>query len=148
MNTNDNTKIEMFDTQFESKNTNKFICLITIAGSDESAIPAYVIKSVSRPSCCKKEDGGSWNWDFMHIRFYDPVIPSTTLALFKNFIEKSQLVDINLKVLGTVADVVEHWVIKNAEFVSLDFGTLNWKDGCEYIEIKAIVKISDVTLKF
>lgn len=137
---------EMFWTAFEPKNQNRFICQITEAGTDNSLIPSFVIMSISRPGGTRIS--GEWNWSPMFIKLYDPIVPSTTQALYENFMQKNQLVDIEIKVLGPVGDVVEEWLCKKAQITSIDLDTFNWNDSGTALEITVIAKLSDVVLKY
>jgi hypothetical protein len=132
-------------TIFEPKSQNRFVCKITEAGTNNSIIPSYVIRGINRPS--GNRVSGKWDWSPMSIKFFDPINPSTTQSLYESFIQKNQLVDVEIKVLGPVGDLVEEWLCKNAEVTSINLDTLNWNDGGTPLEITIIIKPENVVLK-
>ena len=137
---------EMFFTAFEPKTVNRFIMYM-------DGLPAYIIKSVSRPNINieattidhinvkRKIRSGKAEWQDITMPLYDPVVPSAAQAAmewvrlshesvtgrngYADFYKK----DMTINVLGPVGDKVEEWTIKGAFVTATDMGTLDWADG-------------------
>ena len=133
---------EIMFTPFEPKTKNRFIMYI-------EGIPAYIIKSVKRPSLTmteivldhmnvKRYVKGKGSWDTLDITLYDPIVPSGAQAVmewvrlhkesvtgrdgYSDFYKK----DVTFNVLGPVGDKVEEWTLKGAMIQSANFGDLDW----------------------
>ena len=122
---------EMFFTAFEPKTQNRFIMYM-------DGVPAYLIKSVTRPSLNidpvtldhinikRKIRGGKAEWQDITMTLYDPVVPSASQATmewirlshesvtgrngYADFYKK----DLTINLLGPVGDKVEEWTVKGA----------------------------------
>lgn len=118
---------EQFYTAFEPKTTSRFLCELKKRDKTQ-VLPSYIINSITRPSVTRKD--GQWQWNPIKITTYDPIVPSAAQMFYEYLMEdKPEKFDIIIDVLGPVGDSVEKWEIKNAEFINIDFGTLNW---CDY----------------
>ena len=60
------------------------------------------------------------------IELYDPIVPSSPQAIWSH-LSRNEHFNISIKVLGPVGDIVEEWKIVNADIVSADFGSLDWR---------------------
>jgi hypothetical protein len=137
---------EMFFTAFEPKTANRFIMYM-------DGVPAYLIKSVTRPNLNievqtldhinikRKIRGGKAEWQDITMTLYDPIVPSgAQVAMewvrlshesvtgrngYADFYKK----DLVINTLGPVGDLVEEWTIKGAFCNSTNFGTLDWETG-------------------
>jgi hypothetical protein len=132
------------------KTINRFICYIKNK-NETDFIPSFLLKKMDRPSCYK--DNGKWQWNPINIEVYDPIVPSAS-QIFYTYITKPQSLDMLLKILGPVGDVVEEWDIKNAEFTYIDFGNLDWsgvvndKATIDHVNVKWYYKGSEpLTIK-
>ena len=133
---------QMMFTAFEPKLQNRFIM-------DIEGIPAYLIKTINRPSITfnnivldhinvKRKIKGKANWDSISCDLYDPVTPSGAQAVmewirlshesvtgrdgYSDFYKKN----IHIRTLGPVGDVVEEWILKGAYCASANFGPMDW----------------------
>lgn len=133
---------QMMFTAFEPKLQNRFIM-------DIEGIPAYLIKTINRPSITfnqvvldhinvKRKIKGKANWDPITCELYDPVTPSGAQAVmewvrlshesvtgrdgYSDFYKK----DIHVRTLGPVGDVVEEWILKGAYCQMANFGPMDW----------------------
>jgi len=133
---------EIFFTSFEPKVQNRFIMYI-------DGIPAYLIKSVARPSVnmntIKMEHmniyrklKGKAEWNDIEITMYDAVVPSAAQAVmewvrlahesvtgrddYSDFYKK----DVTINVLGPVGDKVEEWTLKGAFPSQVNFNGMDW----------------------
>ena len=133
---------QMMFTAFEPKLQNRFIM-------DIEGIPAYLIKTINRPSITfnqvvldhinvKRKIKGKANWDPITCELYDPVTPSGAQAVmewvrlshesvtgrdgYSDFYKK----DIRIHTLGPVGDIVEEWILKGAFCVNANFGDMDW----------------------
>jgi hypothetical protein len=148
---------EIYFTAFEPKTRNRFICYINDK-EKKLLIPTYLLKNITRPSC-RREIGQDlkytekWIWNPIEIETYDPIVPSATQIFYSYMIEPRPF-DLIIKILGPVGDIVEEWEINDAEFISIDFGDLDWsaipKDGESQIDltIKATIKYSFAKLLY
>ena len=133
---------EMMFTAFEPKLQNRFLMEI-------DGIPAYLIKSLNRPSVTfnpivldhinvKRKIKGKANWEPVSCELYDPVTPSGAQAVmewvrlshesvtgrdgYSDFYKKN----IHIRTLGPVGDIVEEWILKGAYCQSANFGPMDW----------------------
>ena len=136
---------EIFFTPFEPKMNNRFIM-------EMDGIPAYLIKSVQRPSIqfeavtldhinVKRYVKGKGTWQPITITLYDPIVPSGAQAVmewvrlhhesvtgrdgYSDFYKK----DLTFNVLGPVGDKVEEWTLKGAFITTADFSDLNYSEN-------------------
>lgn len=133
---------EIFFTSFEPKVQNRFVMFI-------DGIPAYLIKSVARPSInlntiklehinIYRKLKGKAEWNDVEITLYDPVVPSAAQAVmewirlahesvtgrdgYSDFYKK----DVTINVLGPVGDKVEEWTLKGAFVSQANFNGMDW----------------------
>tara|TARA_B100001093_G_C26490896_1_gene868986 strand:+ start:162 stop:650 length:489 start_codon:yes stop_codon:yes gene_type:complete len=136
---------EIFFTPFEPKMNNRFIM-------EMDGIPAYLIKSVQRPSITfeavtldhinvKRYVKGKGTWGPIQVTLYDPIVPSGAQAVmewvrlhhesvtgrdgYSDFYKK----DLTFNVLGPVGDKVEEWTLKGAFITTADFSDLNYSEN-------------------
>ena len=136
---------EIFFTPFEPKMNNRFIM-------EMDGIPAYLIKSVQRPSITfeavtldhinvKRYVKGKATWAPINITLYDPIVPSGAQSVmewvrlhhesvtgrdgYSDFYKK----DLTFNVLGPVGDKVEEWTLKGAFITTADFSDLNYSEN-------------------
>jgi hypothetical protein len=142
---------EMFYTVFEPKVQNRFIFSI-------DGIPAFTIKKTDRPKLNQEKKTidyinvqryykGKSVWNDISISLYDPIAPSGAQAVMEwvrlhhesvtgrdgylDFYKK----DCTINCLGPVGDKVEEWVLKGAQIVSAEFGSLDWGNGGDPVEL-------------
>ena len=155
---------EMFFTAFEPKTQNRFIMYM-------DGLPAYLIKSVTRPSLNidpvtldhinikRKIRGGKAEWKDITMTLYDPVVPSASQAAmewirlshesvtgrngYADFYKK----DLTINLLGPVGDKVEEWTIKGAFVTAADFGAVDWTNG-EPLEFSLTVAYDYAILQY
>jgi len=147
---------EIFFTAFEPKIKNRYILLI-------EGIPAYIVRKVARPVLTQESIKlphintvryvkGVSKWDTMEMTLYDPIVPSGAQAVmewvrlhhesvtgrdgYAEFYKK----DLTLQVLGPVGDKVEEWIIKGAQITKADFGSLEWSDTGENVDITLTIQ--------
>ena len=133
---------EIMFTPFEPKVKNRFILYV-------EGIPAYLVKTVKRPSIefeeitldhinVKRYIKGKGAWAAIDVTLYDPVVPSAAQAVmewvrlshesvtgrdgYSDFYKK----DLTLNVLGPVGDKVEEWTLKGAFIQTANFNDLDW----------------------
>ena len=136
---------EIFFTPFEPKLNNRFIMEI-------DGIPAYLIKTVARPSIqfesvtldhinVKRYVKGKATWQPIAVTLYDPIVPSGAQAVmewvrlhhesvtgrdgYSDFYKK----DLTFNVLGPVGDKVEEWTLKGAFITEANFSDLNYSEN-------------------
>lgn len=142
---------------FEPKFGNRHLCRISAAEDPKSIpiIPPYVIFRVSRPiirreifptQTGEKEFFRNTIWEPLNIAMYDPIVPSTAQIIYHCF-RKNIKLKMLIYLLGPVGDKVEKWIINNANFTRIDFGTLDWNSP-QQLEINAIVKYENAILSY
>ena len=136
---------EIFFTPFEPKLNNRFIMEI-------DGIPAYLIKTVARPSIqfesvtldhinVKRYVKGKATWQPITVTLYDPIVPCGAQAVmawvrlhheavtgrdgYSDFYKK----DLTFNVLGPVGDKVEEWTLKGAFITEANFSDLNYSEN-------------------
>jgi len=111
----------------EPKKENRFV----VNFPEPFKIPQYVIHKTSRPSFYITESG-MIKWNNIAFILYDPISPSTSVAIMEGVKElrkkDSQNLVIGIEILSPVGDVVESWDI-HGKINSIDFGVLDWKNG-------------------
>jgi hypothetical protein len=142
---------EMFYTVFEPKTQNRFIFSI-------DGIPAFIIKKTDRPKLQQEKKTidyinvqryykGKSVWNDIQISLYDPIAPSGAQAVMEwvrlhhesvtgrdgylDFYKK----DCTINLLGPVGDQVEEWVLKGAQIVGAEFGSVDWTNGGDAVEL-------------
>ena len=138
-----------FTAAFEPKKDTRFICYLT-RKDGTPFLPSFVIKRISRPS--GERNGDKWEWNYMSMTVYDPIVPSSARAVYSNIIAEVPQFDINLKILGPVGDTVEEWEIKDAVIINSNFGILDWSNSDDgrgnALEIRLLIKCSTVKLLY
>ena len=142
---------EMFYTVFEPKVQNRFIFSV-------DGIPSFIIKKTDRPKLNQEKKTidyinvqryykGKSVWNDISLELYDPIAPSGAQLVMEwvrlhhesvtgrdgylDFYKK----DCTISVLGPVGDKVEEWVLKQAQIVSAEFGSLDWANTGDYVPI-------------
>jgi len=150
-------------TPFEPKLQNRYIMQI-------DGIPAYLIKTISRPTIefeevelnhmnVKRFVKGKGSWSTIDITLYDPVVPSAAQAVmewvrlshesvtgrdgYADFYKK----DVTINVLGPVGDIVEEWTLKGAFITSAGFGDMDYA-GSDPVEITCTLRYDYAILQF
>ena len=150
-------------TPFEPKLKNRYVMSI-------DGIPAYLIKTASRPSISfeevelnhmnvKRYVKGKATWETIAFTMYDPVVPSAAQAVmewvrlshesvtgrdgYSDFYKK----DVNIKVLGPVGDVVEQWTLKGAWIQAANFNDLDFASS-DKAEIEVTLRFDYAILEF
>jgi hypothetical protein len=155
---------EMFFTAFEPKTANRFIMYM-------DGVPAYLIKSVTRPNLNievqtldhinikRKIRGGKAEWQDITMTLYDPIVPSgAQVAMewvrlshesvtgrngYADFYKK----DLVINTLGPVGDLVEEWTIKGAWCQATNMGTLDWSTS-EFMTVELTVSYDYAILQY
>lgn len=155
---------EMFYTVFEPKVQNRFIFSI-------DGIPAFTIKKTDRPKLAQEKKTidyinvqryykGKTVWNEINLELYDPIAPSGAQAVMEwvrlhhesvtgrdgylDFYKK----DCIISVLGPVGDKVEEWQLKGAQIVSAEFGSLDWSNGGDSLNITMNLAYDYAILQF
>jgi len=155
---------EMFYTVFEPKVQNRFIFSI-------DGIPAFTIKKTDRPKLNQEKKTidyinvqryykGKSVWNDISISLYDPIAPSGAQAVMEwvrlhhesvtgrdgylDFYKK----DCTINCLGPVGDKVEEWVLKGAQIVSAEFGSLDWTNTGDPVELTLNLAYDYAVLQF
>jgi hypothetical protein len=155
---------EMFYTVFEPKVQNRFIFSI-------DGIPAFTIKKTDRPKLNQEKKTidyinvqryykGKSVWNDISISLYDPIAPSGAQAVMEwvrlhhesvtgrdgylDFYKK----DCTINCLGPVGDKVEEWVLKGAQIVSAEFGSLDWTNTGDPVELTMNIAYDYAVLQF
>lgn len=142
---------EMFYTVFEPKVQNRFIFSV-------DGIPSFIIKKADRPKPQSEKKTidyiniqrtykGKTTWQDISLELYDPIVPSGAQAVMEwirlghesvtgrdgylDFYKK----DCTMNCLGPVGDKVEEWLIKGAWIVSAEFGSGDWTNGGDSLNI-------------
>ena len=150
-------------TPFEPKLKNRFIMNI-------DGIPAYVIKSATRPQITfetieldhmnvKRYVKGKGAWQPLTITLYDPIVPSSAQAVmewvrlghesvtgrngYSDFYKK----DVTFNVLGPVGDIIEEWTLKGTYIQDANFGELDFGVS-EPVEITLTLQYDYAILQF
>jgi hypothetical protein len=150
-------------TPFEPKLKNRFI--MTIDG-----IPAYVIKTASRPQITFDDVElhhmnvvryvkGKGQWQPLTVTLYDPIVPSAAQSVmewvrlshesvtgrdgYSDFYKKNVVIN----VLGPVGDKVEEWSLKGAYINDAQFGDLDFADATA-VEISLTLRYDYAVLQF
>lgn len=145
------TPNEMFYTVFEPKVQNRFIFSI-------DGIPAFIIKKTDRPKLAQEKKTidyinvqryykGKSVWNDITVELYDPIVPSGAQAVMEwvrlhhesvtgrdgylDFYKK----DVTINVLGPVGDKVEEWQLRGTFISNAEFGSLDWGNGGDSLNI-------------
>ena len=147
---------EIFVTAFEPKVKHRFIMYV-------DGIPSYTIKKIGAVGVTMDEIKlnhinvyrkikGRAAWADIEMTLFDPITPSGAQAVmewvrlhhesvtgrdgYAEFYKK----DLTLQVLGPVGDKVEEWIIKGAQITKADFGSLEWSDTGENVDITLTIQ--------
>ena len=150
-------------TPFEPKLKNRYVMSI-------DGIPAYLIKTASRPSISfeevelnhmnvKRYVKGKATWEAVEFTMYDPVVPSAAQAVmewvrlhhesvtgrdgYSDFYKKN----ITFNLLDPVGAVVEEWELKGAYIQSANFGDMDFASS-DPVEISLTLRYDYAILKF
>ena len=142
---------EMFFTQFEPKQANRFILYI-------DGFPSYLIKGMGAVSFTQgtvelnhininRYVKGKTKWNTIQFTLFDAITPSGAQALmewqrlhhesvtgrdgYSDFYKK----DLTVNIIGPVGDVVSEWIIKGALITEANFGDYNWDTTDKAVEL-------------
>jgi hypothetical protein len=142
---------EMFYTVFEPKIQNRFIFSV-------EGVPAFSIKKADRPKLVQEKKTidyiniqrtykGKSVWNDITLELYDPIVPSGAQAVMEwirlghesvtgrdgylDFYKK----DCTMNILGPVGDKVEEWLIRGAFITNAEFGSGDWSNGGDPLNI-------------
>lgn len=155
---------EIFFTSFEPKVQHRFYLYI-------DGMPSYVIKKCDRPKATSERKPldhiniqryykGKTIWEPITMALYDPVVPSATQAVmewirlshesatgrdgYMDFYKK----DITFNMLGPVADKIEEWTLKGSFITNAEFGTGDWTNMGDPMEINLTISYDYAVLQF
>jgi hypothetical protein len=142
---------EIFFTQFEPKQSNRFILYM-------DGIPSFLVKGVGGINLAQTAVAlnhinvqryvkGKTIWGTIAMTLYESITPSGAQAVmewvrlghesvtgrdgYSDFYKK----DLKFNVIGPVGDVISEWVIKGAVITSANFGDYNWDDDGTIVNI-------------
>ena len=151
-------------TPFEPKLKNRYVMSI-------DGIPAYLIKTASRPAIAfeevelnhlnvKRYVKGKASWETIDFTLYDPVVPSAAQAVmewvrlshesvtgrdgYTDFYKK----DVTINVLGPVGDKVEEWTLKGTWIVNANFNDLDWSNTTDPADVTLTLRYDYAILQF
>jgi hypothetical protein len=134
-------------------------------------VPTFMIKKCDRPKPKSEKKvldhiniqryyKGKTTWDDISLSLYDPIAPSGAQAVmewvrlhhesvtgrdgYSDFYKK----DVTINVLGPVGDKVEEWTLKGAFIVSANFGTLDWTNQGDALEIELTLSMDYAILQY
>lgn len=155
---------EIFYVSFEPKVQNRFIMYV-------DGIPAFTIRKTDRPKPSSERKPldhinlqryykGKTVWGEVVIELYDPVVPSAAQAVmewlrlahesvtgrdgYMDFYKK----DVIINVLGPVGDKVEEWKLVGAFPTSIDFGSGDWANTGDPLNITVNLSIDYAILQY
>ena len=155
---------EIFFTQFEPKQKNRFIAYI-------DGVPAYLVKGMGAVSLTQGEVQlnhmniyrkvkGKTIWNDVSFTLYDPITPSGAQAVmewvrlhhesvtgrdgYSDFYKK----DITFNAIGPVGDIVSQWILKGAFIKDANFGDFNYDTPDAAQEITMTVAYDYAILDF
>ena len=141
----------MFYTVFEPKIQNRFIFSV-------EGVPAFTIKKADRPKLVQEKKTidyiniqrtykGKSVWNDITLELYDPIVPSGAQAVMEwirlghesvtgrdgylDFYKK----DCTMNILGPVGDKVEEWLIRGAFITNAEFGSADWSNSGDPLNI-------------
>ena len=142
---------EIFYTEFEPKQTNRFILYM-------DGIPSYLVKGMGAITLTQNAVAlnhinvqryvkGKTIWGTISMTLFESITPSGAQAVmewirlghesvtgrdgYSDFYKK----DLTFNVLGPVGDIVSEWIIKGAVVTSANFGDYNWDDDGTVVNI-------------
>lgn len=155
---------EMFYTVFEPKVQNRFIFYV-------EGVPTFIIKKADRPKIQSEKKTidyiniqrtykGKSVWNDITLELYDPVAPSGAQTVMEwirlshesvtgrdgylDFYKK----DCVMNILGPVGDKVEEWLIARAFITSADFGSGDWTNAGDSLNINLTLAYDYAVLQF
>jgi hypothetical protein len=150
---------EIFYTAFEPKTNHRHLVKVTNKDGKE-VFPTFVIKKVARPSFevdkvyrGENEDGGGveekiLRYDPIRLTLYDPIVPSTSQAVYITLRGDDNCYGLSIRVLGPVGDTVEEWEVKNAKITKVSFSTMDWSKTGDPATVNVWFQSDDITLKY
>lgn len=131
---------------YEPKRQNRFF----VKFPDEFGIELWKVQRINKPTLF-----GTTAWAYIEIGFLDPIGPSTSQQLYAviKSLEKIKkgdnktLFEFHIQSLDPTGVVVEDWLIKVEEVISIDFGYCNM-DSDEMQEIIMVVQPYDCILLY
>lgn len=147
---------EIFATSYEPKVQNRFIMYM-------DGVPSFIIKKTDRPKLTQSSKEldhinmktfykGKSVWQSMNIELYDPIVPSGAQAVmewvrlghesvtgrngYSDFYKK----DLTINVLGPVGDKVEEWILKGCFITNADFGSLDWSNDGDALNVSLTIQ--------
>lgn len=141
----------MFYTVFEPKIQNRFFFSV-------EGVPSFSIKKADRPKLVQEKKTidyiniqrtykGKSVWNDITLELYDPIVPSGAQAVMEwirlghesvtgrdgylDFYKK----DCTMNILGPVGDKVEEWLIRGAFITNAEFGSGDWSNSGDPLNI-------------
>ncbi len=128
--------LKVFD--YEPMRKNRFL----VEFSKELQIEPWMVKSIDTPIY----DAESHEWKNVEITFINPIVKSSSEALFKliDYLEKienddSSLFSLYISMLDPTGVAVEKWEIGVKEVISIDFGRLDYTND-DIVTPKIVIK--------
>jgi hypothetical protein len=155
---------DIFFTEFEPKQQNRFVMLI-------DGFPSYMVKGVSAVTLTQgtvtlnhinvqRFVKGKSTWGTIQFTLFDPITPSGAQAVmewvrlhhesvtgrdgYSDFYKK----DLTFNALGPVGDIVSQWVIKGALITEANFGAFSYDTENAAAEIQMTVQPDYCVLNF
>lgn len=126
----------MMPTYFEPKTLNRWVAEITDQNGN-IIIPHYVICKIDMPSFY-------YNWygrkvmNPLNAIIYDPIVPNSYNSICDAV---SRKMNINLKLLGPVGDIIQEFNMNNSILTSVRCPQLDWSNGGDFIALHLTFKI-------
>lgn len=106
-------------------------------------IDSFIVKNAQRPNVFRNDEG-KFELGEMSVALYDPISPSGAHQVF-DWITKDDRRQGSLKLLNSVGNVVEVWILTDLKLMHANFGALYYEaSGPAIIHIS--VKPREVTL--
>jgi len=155
---------EIFYTQFEPVQKNRFICYI-------DGFPSYMIKGIGGIGAdvgkvkldhinLSRYVKGKTLWNSVSFTMYQPITPQGSQSImewvrlhhesvtgrdgYADFYKK----DITFNVLGPNGDIVSEWILKGAQIENYDMGDFNYSDENSAQELSMTVQPDYCILNF
>jgi hypothetical protein len=134
---------------FENKKSNRFIVNLP----EEFKINPHFIFEAQRPTV-RISNSTNILIDDITLKIYDPIGPSTSQAIMQLFkpdetgkILINNTFDFSIELLDPTGVVVEKWLLTDCNIISVDFGSLTYKDEFDVVcEMK--IKVGNFDLLF
>ena len=155
---------EIFYTQFEPVQKNRFICYI-------DGFPSYMIKGIGGIGAdvgkvkldhinLSRYVKGKTLWNSVSFTMYQPITPQGSQSImewvrlhhesvtgrdgYADFYKK----DLTFNVLGPNGDIVSEWILKGAQIENFDMGDFNYSDENSAQELSMTVQPDYCILNF